>query len=171
VGGDSVAFTTWLDLSLARAQARTVLDAMVRRWPERAAGFAERHAGLDAALATLDTALSAALAPLRDRHVVASHPVYQYLARRYGLDLTSMHWEPDLTPPPEAWAALDVLLGKRAATVMLWEAEPTPETRSELTRRGLHVAIVPTLSNRPAAGDFVSSMSATIEVLDLIASR
>ncbi len=97
--------------------------------------------------------------------VLASHPVYQYLERRYGLDLTSFHWEPDLTPPPEEWAALDALLGQRAATVMLWEGEPTQETRAELQSRGLRVVALPTLSNRPSKGDFLNAMRAAIDAL------
>jgi zinc transport system substrate-binding protein len=159
------AFTTWLDLSLARAQAEAARDAMVARWPDHAGAFTERHASLDADLDALDAALSEALAPFRGRHILASHPVYQYLERRYGLELTSFHWEPDLKPPAEEWALLDALLDKRAATVMLWEGEPTPETRAALEDRGLSVMVIPTLSNRPAEGDFVSTMRATIDAL------
>ncbi len=165
VQGASIAFTTWLDLSLSRAQAEAVRDAMVARWPDRGAAFAQRHAVLDAELAMLDAALSEALTPLRGRHVLASHPVYQYLERRYGLDLTSFHWEPDFTPPPEEWAAIDVLLGQRIATVRLWEGEPTQETRAALQVRGLRVTVLPTLSNRPPGGDFVSSLRAAIDAL------
>lgn len=165
VQGAAVAFTTWLDLSLARAQAEAVRDAMVARWPDHAEAFTERHASLDAELATLDAALSEALKQLRGIHVLASHPVYQYLGRRYGLDLTSFHWEPELTPPPEEWASLDALLGQRPATVMLWEGEPTQETRAALQARGLRAAVLPTLSNRPSKGDFLNAMRAAIDAL------
>lgn len=165
VQGAAVAFTTWLDLSLARAQAEAVRDAMVARWPDHAEAFTERHASLDAELATLDAALSEALKQLRGIHVLASHPVYQYLGRRYGLDLTSFHWEPELTPPPEEWASLDALLGQRPATIMLWEGEPTQETRAALQARGLRAAVLPTLSNRPSKGDFLNAMRAAIDAL------
>jgi len=113
----------------------------------------------------LDAALSEALTPLRGGHVLASHPVYQYLERRYGLVLTSFHWEPDLTPSPKEWAVLDALLGQRAATVMLWEGEPTPKTRAALQARGLRVVVLPTLSNRPPEGDFVSNLRAATDAL------
>ena len=165
VQGAAVAFSTWLDLSLARSQAEAVQDAMAARWPDHAEAFAERHERLDADLAALDTALLTALTSLRGQHVLASHPVYQYLERRYGLDLTSFHWEPNLTPPPEEWATLDAMLGQRTATVMLWEGEPTPETREALEARGLRIAVLPTLSNRPSEGDFVSAMRAAIDAL------
>ena len=165
VQGAVIAFTTWLDLSLSRAQAEAVRDAMVARWPAHAAAFAQRHAVLDAELAMLDTALSEALSPLHGHQVLAPHPVYQYLERRYGLDLTSFHWEPDFTPPPEEWAARDALLGQRAATVMLWEGEPTQETRAALQTRGLRIVVFPTLSNRPPEGDFVSILRAAIDAL------
>jgi zinc transport system substrate-binding protein len=165
VQGAAVAFTTWLDLSLARAQAEAVRDAMAARWPDHAEAFAERHERLDADLAILDAKLSDALAPLHGRRVLASHPVYQYLERRYGLDLISFHWEPNQMPPPEEWAVLDDLLDERVSTIMLWEGEPTPETREALEARGLRVVVLPTLSNRPSGGDFVSILRAAIDAL------
>jgi zinc transport system substrate-binding protein len=33
--------------------------------------------------------------------LLASHPVYQYLARRYGLNLRSLVWETDEVPKLE----------------------------------------------------------------------
>ncbi len=70
-----------------------------------------------------------------------------------------------MTPPAEEWAALDALLGQRAATVMLWEGEPTQETRAALQARGLRIAVLPMLSNRPPEGDFVSILRAAIDAL------
>lgn len=168
---EAKAFTTWLDLALAREQAKAILDALIRRWPAHATSFKTRHAILDADLAALDAALFDALGAFRDWEVYASHPVYQYLGRRYGIDLHSFHWEPDTTPPPEEWAILDAQLAQRPAKVILWEAEPTPMTQSELARRGLHIVILPTLSNRPAAGDLTSAMKAVIEALHQIATK
>jgi zinc transport system substrate-binding protein len=166
-----VAFTTWLDLLLARAQAEAVLAATTARWPEHATIFTERHKRLDEALAALDGALEVTLTPLKGRHVLASHPVYQYLARRYGLDLTAFHWEPNATPTVDQWTKLDALRDERTATVMLWEGEPTPETRSALEERGVRVAVFPTMANHSDAGDFVGAMWAAIDQLSAAIDR
>jgi zinc transport system substrate-binding protein len=150
----ATAFTTWLDLSLARAQAQAVRDAMAARWPALAAGFTARHAALDARLEKLDAALETAAAVHAGKPLLASHPVYQYLARRYRLDVASLHWEPDSHPDDDAWRALEAILASHPAKLMLWEDEPRPETRARLAALGVAVVVFPPLGNRPASGDF-----------------
>ncbi len=46
-------------------------------------------------LTALDRAFRLLFDRIGDRPLLFSHPVYQYLARRYDLDARSMHWEPD----------------------------------------------------------------------------
>ena len=46
------------------------------------------------------------------------HPVYEYLAKAYRLDLRAMHWEPEELPPPDQWEALDALLKQHPSHVM-----------------------------------------------------
>ncbi len=159
------AFTTWLDLSLAREQAAALLEAMTRRWPEHADAMAERHGALDQRLADLDAALEQATAVYAGRPLLASHPVYQYLARRYRLDVESLHWEPGEDPSDDAWNAFDALYAAHPATLMLWEGEPTAGTRQRLAERGIAVVVVPTLGNRPAAGDFFDQLEESARAL------
>ncbi len=163
VQGAAVAFTTWLDLSITRAQAKAVRDAMEARWPHLAAGFAKRFSALDADLAALDLALSEATKPLIGLPLLASHPVYQYLGRRYGLDLLALHWEPDLTPGDAAWREMAAVLSTHPAKIMLWEDAPTPETRARLATLGVEVIVFRTLANRPESGDFTSTFRENIE--------
>ena len=150
------AFTTWLDVSLARAQADAVRVAMADRWPDLAKALTARHATLDARLIDLDARLEKAAAVHAGRPVLASHPVYQYLARRSGLDTASLHWEPDVDPSDDAWRALEASLATHSAKIMLWEAEPTASTRARLAALGIAVVVFPTLGNRPAGGDYLS---------------
>jgi len=93
------AFTTWLDFTQAAAQAKAVTDAFSRKRPEGQASFERRFRELDRELAALDSRLLAIARAAPDRPLLASHPVYQYLARRYHLNLKSVHWEPDRVPP------------------------------------------------------------------------
>ena len=64
--------------------------------------------------------------------MVASRPVYQYLAARYGLDIESVTWEPDTMPSERAWRAVRDLRRRHAASWMIWETEPTPEIADRL---------------------------------------
>jgi zinc transport system substrate-binding protein len=139
-----------------------VRAAVAARWPAIADAVAARHAALDARLARLDARLEEAAAVHAGRPLIASHPVYAYLARRYRLDLASLHWEPDIHPAEAAWRAFETMLASRPATVMLWEGEPTPETRERLTALGIRVVVLPTLGNRPASGDFVSALEEAV---------
>jgi zinc transport system substrate-binding protein len=160
-----IAFTTWLDPQQAIAQVRAIEVAFASRLSEEAAGFALRADALVAELEGLDCELAAALSALADEPLLASHPVYPYLARRYGLDLRSVTWEPEIDPGEAGWRALDVLLAEGAARWMLWEASPTEAIRHRLETRGVGVIVFEVAANRPVRGDYFSAMNANLAAL------
>jgi zinc transport system substrate-binding protein len=155
---EGTAFTTWLDLELALCQASHVRDALLALRPEEADAIRERYAGLERDLRELDARLRAAGEAWGDRPILASHPVYQYLADAYALSIESLHFEPDQALGADELAALDARLKTHRAKLMLWEAEPRPETRRELERRGIEVIVFDPVSGPPENGDFVSVM-------------
>lgn len=152
------AFTTWLDPTLLTEQARAVRQALGSRWPEHDALFEDRFVSLAADLEALDGELAAATTAADTRPVVFSHPVYQYLARRYGLIGDSVHFEPDVLPEPAQWAELDHQLDHRRAEWMIWEAEPTAEIRQALGERGCGVSVFAPCATPPAGGDYLAVM-------------
>ena len=162
--GDA-AFTTWLDPGIALAQARAVLDALVRARPAGEAEFRERFARLQADLAELDQGMEAVAALLGDRPVLFSHPVYQYLKKRYSLNGFSLHWEPDADPGERQWRGLDAVLRDHPATLMIWEAEPLPEVRQRLTELGIDSVVFAPAGNRPDEGDWLQSMRDGVQAL------
>jgi zinc transport system substrate-binding protein len=163
------AFTTWLDPSLARAQAAAIQEAMARRWPKHVEAFAGRFAALEAALTELDANLAEATVGLAGRPILASHPIYQYLARHYGLDLRAMLWEPDETPSRAQWQAFEALLAEHPARVMLWEDEPTDETRARLESLGVTIIVFRSLASASPNGDFLAGMRGNITALTAVA--
>jgi len=166
-----IAFTTWLDPRQAIAQARAIEAALTSRLPEQAPGFAMRTDELAIELERVDCELAATLGALADETLLASHPVYSYLARRYGLDLRSFTWEPDQDPGAEGWRAIDAVLADESAHWMLWEAAPTEEIRQKLGARGVGVIVFEVASNRPGRGDYLSVMDANIEAANRTAGR
>jgi zinc transport system substrate-binding protein len=160
-----VAFTTWLDPEQAIAQARAIEAAFAKRHPEDASGYSKRADALVNDLERLDCELAASVGVLANEPLLASHPVYAYLARRYGLDLRSVTWEPDLDPGEAGWRALDALLSEKSARWMLWEALPTEATRQKLEARGVGVIVFELASNRPVQGDYLSIMNANLVTL------
>ncbi|MHC4579169.1 MAG: metal ABC transporter substrate-binding protein [Planctomycetota bacterium] len=152
-----VAFTTWLDLTQAVAQAYAIRHAFLRRWPE--GGFQPRFEALRDDLLALARELGEVIPT---EPVVASHPVYQYLARRHDLKLRSVHWEPETVPDAKGWSELQAILEEHPAKLMLWEGTPMPETVRRLAALGLKSAVFDPCGNVPARGDFLDVMQRNV---------
>ena len=132
-----LAFTTWLDPTLATEQARAIEQAISALAPQNRETHRARLAGLEARLAALDEDLQRAFGALNEPAVIFSHPVYQYLAARYQLNGVSMHWEPQQDPGIKAWIEFRETLRRYPANLMIWEGQPDQETASQLGQLGV----------------------------------
>ena len=159
------AFTTWLDPKLAVAQARVVTEALVRLVPENESQFRENLARLDREFIELDLQMEAAFERFDGHPVLFSHPVYQYLQRRYRINGKSVHWEPDQAPTTSDWIELQQMLSKHPASIMIWEDQPLPGTEARLAEAGILTISFVTAANKPGEGDYISEMRANIKRL------
>ena len=159
------AFTTWLDFSQSARQAEQIALAMKKLRPAHAELFAENYQRLQRDLLQLDARLHEIMANRPDLPLLASHPVYQYLARRYGLNLRAVMWEPDTYPDASSWQAFKSLLEAHPAHWMLWEDEPVDKTRERLLSSDVNIVVFKPCMNRPAQGDFMTVMQANIKAL------
>ena len=161
-GGDhshsGTAFTTWLDPGQAVQQAEAITAALTRKRPAAKQQFESNLESLKSDLLALDERLARVTTSAADSPILASHPVYQYLARRYGLNLRSVMWEPDEVPDESQWAEFVKILEEHSAKWMLWEAEPAPESVERLRSIGVESIVFDPSGNRPEAGDFLSVM-------------
>jgi zinc transport system substrate-binding protein len=160
------AFTTWLDPELAVEQARAIAAAFSLAKPSEKASFAKALELLERDLEELDRSLSRVAERLAGAPLIFSHPVYQYLERRYDLNGRSLHWEPDQVPDEAMWRELEALLETHPARLMVWEAAPREETRRRLAALGLTIAIYSPCANRPEAGDWLSVMRSNVAGLE-----
>ncbi len=152
------AFTTWLDPALAMEHARAVHAELVARLPEAAAALNANLAALEADLDALDMTLRTIVASRPQPALLASHPVYQYLAAAYELELPGVHLEPDQTLSDRDWLQLEAAIVDRGVRVMLWEQEPLPATRERLAGLGVVIAVYDPCANTPGSGDWLSVM-------------
>ena len=152
------AFTTWLDLRQAAQQAKAVMEGLSRLLPEHQEAFQQRYAALERDLLALDERLDAIVAQRRAQPLLASHPVYQYLARRHGLNLQSVLWEPEAMPDDAQWEELQSILQGHAAAWMLWEGDPLPASVQKLQTLGVRSLVFDPCGNTPEQGDFLSVM-------------
>lgn len=158
---------TWLDFNQARLQADAILANLVEKLPADDFRLREPHAAVSRELETLDELMLTLGQRLDGAPVLASHPVYHYLARRYGLNIESVDWEPGEPPTDEQWAELDAMLGEHPAAVMLWEGQPLVETFNALAERGIAVVVFDPAANRPEHGDWLSIMRQNVAQFDL----
>jgi zinc transport system substrate-binding protein len=156
------AFTTWLDFSQARMQAKAILSALEKQRPEHADIFRQNYTLLEKNLVKLDQTLTAIVAQDSDKPFIASHPVYQYLARRYKINLQSVMWEPDVVPDQNQWNALQQLLAAHNAKWMIWEGQPDEQSLARLQAVGINSLIFKPCANVPEEGDFISIMKNNI---------
>ena len=159
------AFTTWLNPRIAIEQARVIKSELLRLVPAQSAGFEERFAELEGQLSALDNSLAGAFSKLGDQPVVFSHPVYQYLQKRYGLNGQSVHWEPGSEPGVKDWIAFQNLLQDHPARLMIWEGQPLQIMIDRLQQQGIRSIVFNPVANRPEHGDYFAVMKMNLEQL------
>ena len=171
-GGDhshtGTAFTTWLDFNQAVEQARAIADAMTRKRPELDAVFVRNFTALEADLLILDKQMQSIVANKTDLPLVASHPLYQYFQRRYGLNLVSVMWYPDEVPSEAQWTGLERILKEPPASWMIWESALHPQSVKRLRAMGVESMVFNPAANRPEAGDFLSVMLQNVRHLQRV---
>lgn len=172
VGGEhshtGTAFTTWLDFSLAEQQATATFKALSKKAPKLSETFVKNFIPLQESLLAFDAELTQIGSMLKGQALLGSHPVYQYLKKRYQLNLQSVHWEPEEAPSKEQWDVLQKILKKHPAKWMLWEAQPAQATVAKLETLGVKSIIFTPSANIPTKGDFLSVMKMNIDNLKTI---
>lgn len=159
------AFTTWLDFSLAVEHGRAIREALTSLMPDRKEAFQKSCDALAKELNALDQKIKNIVAEKKDQPLVASHPVYQYFTRRYGLNMKSVHFEPDEAPDAIMWAELEKLLADHPAEWMIWESHPMDEVVKRLEEMGIKSLVFNPCGNAPEDGDFLGTMNQNLENL------
>jgi len=163
---ESLAFTTWIDFSLAARQAKAIAEALSRKRPEMKDGFQKNFQELEQDLLKLDRNLTDLVSKDPSRPLVVSHPVYDYFARRYGLNTKSVHWEPDEIPTNDQMLELNRILKEHPAKWMIWEGIPTKKSVERLQVIGVESLVFDPCGNAPNQGDFLSVMRQNVKNLE-----
>ena len=160
-----MAFTTWLDLTLAIEQARAIKEVIAVNRPGSVAMLEENFAELEKDLLEIDGQLKELFSVDVKRPLVFSHPVYQYLERRYEVNGKSVHWEPDQAPTDDMLAELNELLSRHPAKWMVWEGTPDPSAVEKLKGMAVDSVVFDPCATAPTEGDFMSVMLGNIREL------
>lgn len=166
---DGISFTTWIDFQQAITQAGAVRDALIKKLPDAKDEISKNFATLESELQALDKRLLTAGEKLAKQPLVASHPIYQYFARRYGLNLKEVLWEPEEVPNDGQMADLKKVLTTHPAKWMLWEGEPAKESVEKIKALGLQSTVFDPCGNTPEKGDWLSVMQANVANIERVA--
>ena len=123
---------TWVDPVNAKRQADEIRKALVKRFPKQKAAFEKGFGLLAQDLEALDTQLKAYQATYKNQPLLASHPAYNYIAKRYGWNLVSLDLFPEEMPSDEAMQGIKDVLKTHPATYIIWEATPKKEIAERL---------------------------------------
>ena len=165
------ASTTWLDLYQAVQQAESIMHALARHRPEHKTEFEQNFEALRDELMALDAKLQKLVSSKPEQPMLVSHPVYQYLARRYLLHLEAVQWEPDVVPGEAEWRKLRYVTEGFPAQWMMWEKQPAAGTLKQLDAMGIGVLVFDPCANRPRQGDFLDVMQHNVQNLSRAYSR
>jgi len=165
---EALAFTTWLDLSLASKQAEAIYEAMARKRPQQKSLFKDNYRSLKHDLLELDNRIRELTSQNNSVPVVFSHPVYDYMAKRYGLNGRSVHWEPHVEPTSIQIVELKDIKQTHPALWMIWEGQPIESTVNKLKAMGIESVVFDPCGNMPAKGDFLSVMLENVKNIELI---
>ncbi len=162
---NGIVFTTWLDLSQAARQAQSLADALGEKNPLTNSDLPNQLKNLISDLDGLNAALKKLTNNKPQLQLVASHPVYQYFARAYNLDIQAVLWEPDVYPEEQQWTELEKILTTHPAQWMIWEGPPLEKSVQRLKKMGLGSVVFDPCANQPDSGDFLSIMQQNIKNL------
>jgi zinc transport system substrate-binding protein len=76
---------SWLDPQLAKVQAKTIADTLIRLDPSRKDQYEKNLEGFQADLDAIHEQLKKALAPVKGKSFFVFHPAYGYFGDAYGL--------------------------------------------------------------------------------------
>jgi len=158
---EGFAFTTWLNFKYAIIQAEAVKNALIKLLPDSKDKIENNFMSLKYDLEKLDKRMSEISTNI-SKPIIASHPVYQYLAEGYNINIVSVRWEPTDMPDEIEWEKFNKVLKENPTNIMIWEDEPLPEVKQELLKRGIQVIVFNPGANRPANGNFLDLMKTNI---------
>ena len=158
-------FTTWIDFSQASKQAQSIGNSLIESKTGAPQELEKNLLNLKDDLNALDQELKNLTLKNPQFKIVASHPIYQYFARAYKLDIQSMLWEPDVYPDEKQWQLLEKTLMEHPAKWMIWEGQPLDKSVQRLKEMGLGSVVFDPCANTPDSGDFLSVMKQNIENL------
>lgn len=168
---------TWVDPVNAKRQAQQIRDALIKRLPQHKDDFNHGFDGLAKDLDALDARLKTVSEKIKDLELLANHPAWNYVARRYGWKLQTFAIDPETLPSDEVLAKMKAYADEHKPKFMLWEEAPAEPVAAKLHNDfGLtHLVFAPCECLAPedakAGKDYIKLMNENIDRLGAMIPR
>jgi zinc transport system substrate-binding protein len=169
---------TWVDPINAKRQADAILAALVARMPEKKQVLKDNHAALEKDFEALDARFKDMSAKIGDEQLLASHPAYNYLARRYGWQVKSFFLDPEEMPDEGTLTEIGTFLAEKPSRYILWEAQPEKAIEDVLRKKfglmGIVFSPCESLDEEKVAGraDYLTVMGGNVDrVLEALSTE
>ncbi len=150
----------WLSPKLAGRSLAPLAESFATLDPGGAAGYRRRARDEQAALLALEGELSALLAPVKGRPIVAAHNSWAYFAADFGLENGgAIETVPGREPTPRDIKRLLDLIRVRDVRVVFAEPQfPLPAARILASYAGIRVALVDPIGGVPGRLDYIATL-------------
>lgn len=163
------ATVTWLDMSLAAEQAEAIAERFVEEVPADEGAIYGNLEKLKEDLTDLDTRFKAVGRAWNNRSVIlASHPVYQYMAEAYGFAIESLAWESEQSLSSMELQETERLIAKHSSKWVICEEQPSKDNEATIESLGLNHLVIAPSSNRRRGHDWLEIMQRNASNLELI---
>ena len=126
--GDAIDGHAWLDPDNAKAMVDRIQQVLAAKYPEHAPAFKANAVALGAKLDALAAELDGDLKPIADKPYIVFHDAFQYLERRYGLNVVgSISINPEV--PPSAKRLTELRRKIQSLSAVCVFAEPAFDRR------------------------------------------
>lgn len=146
--------STWMDPRLAMRQAEEIFRAFTSSLPDLEGEFQDNFNSLRRDLVEIDELYQRIGTALAGEYLIASHPNYNYISRRYGWNVVNLHLEPDEMPQnSEEIEKLKAAVSEHGVRFLLWGDDPLPEIEDHLREvANVESVLFSTAENLPENG-------------------
>lgn len=143
----------WLDPVRARQMSGVIRDALIAADPVNSDAYRTNTINLLQRLSDLHTAFEQGLAQCQSRTVVAAHDAYNYLAKRYNLEMHAIAGlSPDAEPSARRLAELTDLVKTEGISTIFFETLTSRQLADTLAREaGVKTAVLNPIEGLTAA--------------------
>jgi zinc transport system substrate-binding protein len=109
----------WLSARQAQIQAQTIAEALIKAYPEHTELYRTNLQVVQQELQELDQDIRAILTPLKNRHILVSHPAYAYFCRDYALEQHAIEVEGKDPTPQQMTKLLNLAKQLQLSTIFI----------------------------------------------------